>query len=54
MIEVESKREQQAKWKQTYTLTTEQVKQLIQDKLRRAEVETLLIRKRENAAFDNA
>jgi len=54
MIEVDSKREQQVEWLRTYTLTPEQVKQLFQNKIRRAEVATQLLRKREGVSFDDA
>jgi hypothetical protein len=54
MIETESKQEQQIEWLKTYTLTPEQVKQLFQNKIRRAEVATQLLQKREGASFDDA
>jgi hypothetical protein len=54
MKEIDSKQKQQVEWLKMYTLTSEQVKQLVQNKVRRAEVATRLLRKREGASFDDA
>jgi len=54
MTEIDEKKLQETRWLQEHTLTPEQVKRLIVDKLRRAEVMRQVEKKQKQIVFDDA
>jgi len=54
MTEIDAKKLRETKWLQEYTLTPEQVKRLIEDKFRRAEVMRQVAKRQEHIIFDDA
>ena len=54
MKETDSKNKQESDWLQEVTLTPEQVKQLIQNKVRRAQAMSRAHKPREKRSFDDA
>jgi len=54
MTEIDAKKLQDTRWLQEHTLTPEQVKRLIEDKFRRAEVMRRVAKKQERIIFDDA
>ena len=54
MTEIDEKKLQDTRWLQEHTLTPEQVKRLIEDKFRRAEVMRQVAKKQEHIIFDDA
>ena len=54
MTEIDAKKLQDTRWSQEYTLTPDQVKRLIEDKLRRAAVMHRVVKRQEHIIFDDA
>jgi hypothetical protein len=54
MTEIDEKKLRDTRWLQEYTLTPEQVKRLIEDKFRRAEVMRQVAKRQEQIIFDDA
>lgn len=54
MTEIDEKKLQDTRWLQEHTLTPEQVKRLIEDKFRRAEVMRQVAKRQEQIIFDDA
>lgn len=54
MKDTDSKKQQEKEWLEQYTLSTEKLKKLFQNKIDRARQATRNLSKRESASFDDA